>query len=43
MHEVKVDIVQLQVGQGLGDALFDTLVPRVVKLSSNPDLVAWYT
>ena len=39
MHEVKVDVVGLEVLERGGDALFDALVPWVVKLGGNPDLL----
>ena len=39
MHEVKVDVVGLEVLERGGDALFDALVPWVVKLGGDPDLL----
>jgi hypothetical protein len=39
VHEVKVDVVGLEVLQRRGDTLFDALVPGVVKLGGNPDLL----
>jgi hypothetical protein len=39
VHEVKVDVVGLEVLERRGDTLFDALVPGVVKLGSDPDLL----
>ena len=39
MHKVKVDVVGLEVLERRGDALFDALVPWVVKLGGDPDLL----
>jgi hypothetical protein len=38
-HEVQVYIVDAQGLEGAGDTLFNTLVPRVVELGSDPDLL----
>ena len=38
VHEVEVDVVNAEVLERRGDALFHTLVPGVVKLGGNPDL-----
>jgi hypothetical protein len=40
VHKVKVDIVGLEVLERRGDTLFDALVPGVVKLGGDPDLLA---
>jgi hypothetical protein len=40
VHEVKVDVVHSEVLEGRGDALFHTLVPWVVKLGGDPDLLS---
>ena len=40
MHKVEVDVVHLQALQRAGDALFDNMVPRVVELGGDPDLIA---
>jgi hypothetical protein len=40
VHEVKVDVVNAEVLEGRGDALFHTLVPRVVKLGGDPNLLS---
>jgi hypothetical protein len=39
VHKVKVDVVGLEVLERRGDALFDALVPGVVKLGGDPDLL----
>lgn len=39
MHEVEVHIIRLQILQRGRDSLGDTLVPRVVKLRGDPDLL----
>jgi hypothetical protein len=39
VHKVQVDVVGLEVLERRGDALFDALVPWVVKLGSDPDLL----
>ena len=39
LHEVKVNVVGLEVLERRGDALFDALVPGVVKLGGDPDLL----
>jgi hypothetical protein len=41
-HEVEVNIVDAQALQRAFDALFDALVPRVVELGGDPDLLARY-
>lgn len=38
-HEVKVNVVETKALQRAGDALFNALVPWVVKLRSDPDLL----
>lgn len=43
VHEVQVDVVGAEVLETLGDALLDTLVPRVVELGGEPDLVTGNT
>lgn len=40
MDQVQVDIVHFEVLKGRGDALFNTLVPWVIKLRGHPDLDA---
>lgn len=40
VHQVKVNVVGLEVLERRGDALFDALVPGVVKLGGDPDLLA---
>jgi hypothetical protein len=39
VHKVKVDVVGLEVLERRGDALFDALVPGVVELGGDPDLL----
>ena len=39
MHQVQVDVVGLEILERRVDALFDALVPWVVKLGGNPDLL----
>lgn len=39
VDQVEVDVVGTEVLEGRGDALFDTLVPRVVELGGDPDLL----
>jgi len=38
VHKVKVDVVGLEILERRGDALFDALMPGVVKLGGDPDL-----
>lgn len=40
VHEVEVDVVNAEILEGRGDALFHTLVPGVVKLGGDPDLLS---
>lgn len=40
VNKVEVDVVGAEVLEGRGDALFHTLVPGVVKLSGDPDLLS---
>jgi hypothetical protein len=40
VHEVQVDVVCLQVLQRGCDALVDALVPGVIELGGDPDLLA---
>lgn len=42
MHEVQVDVVGLQGGEGLLDGLGDALVPGVVELGGQEDVLAWH-
>ena len=43
MHQVEIDVVSLEVLERRGNALFDALVPWVVKLGGNPDLLTGNT
>lgn len=43
MHQVQVDVVHTQILEGRGNAIFDPVVPRVIELSGDPDLVAGNT
>jgi len=38
-HEIKIDIVNTEVLERSVDSFLDALVPRVVELGGNPDLV----
>lgn len=40
MHQVQIDVVGLEVLERRGNALLDALVPGVVKLGGNPDVLA---
>lgn len=42
-HQVEVDIVEAKTAQRAVDALFDALVPWVVELGGNPDLLTGHT
>ena len=42
VHEVEVHIVGLEVLEGRGNALLDTLVPWVVELGGEPNLFSGY-
>ena len=39
MHQVQVDVVNTEILERRGDALFDALVPWVVELGCDPDLL----
>lgn len=41
VHQVQVDVVDAQVFEGGVDAVLDAVVPGVVQLGGDPDLVAW--
>lgn len=43
MDQVEVDIVGSKTLQGAVDAVLHAMVPGVVQLGSEPDLVSWYT
>lgn len=43
VHQVKVDVVGLKVLERRGNALFDALVPGVVELGGDPDLLTGNT
>lgn len=40
MHQVQVDIVHAEILEGGGNAILDPVVPGIVQLSGDPDLVA---
>jgi len=42
-HQVKVDVVNTEGLERRVDTLFDALVPRVVELGGDPDLLTWDT
>lgn len=43
VHEVQVDVVCLEIFQGRGNSLLDSLVPWVIELGGEPDLAARYS
>ena len=43
MHQVQVNVVRVQRLQRRGDTLLDHVVPRIVELRGNPDLISGNT
>lgn len=41
VHEIQVDVIRAQRLQGRVNALSNTLMPWVIKLSRQPDLLSW--
>jgi hypothetical protein len=43
VHQIQIDIVHLEILQRAGDALCDALVPWIVELGGDPNLLSRYT